>query len=203
MVIVKFLLLFCLLFPSQQESPPDKSGSDAPPPLPIIDSNACPFEGCMFRKWVIVHDSDIFSSWKEDRKFLSKIKKGDVVAGLTGIHITYEPDRVQVLKSIPELGLEPGDIILRYMYHGEGYADIWLKGQWRKEYDCSFITERDGSGCSHGCAAKVITDGRKDWWVRFKTARGLIGWAKVEDQFNCMDALGGDAKCEALNNSLP
>jgi hypothetical protein len=28
MVIVKFLLLFCLLFPSQQESPPDKSGSD-------------------------------------------------------------------------------------------------------------------------------------------------------------------------------
>jgi hypothetical protein len=82
MVIVKFLLLLCLLFPSQQKSPPDKSGSDAPPPLPIIDSNACPFEGCMFRKWVIVHDSDIFSSWREDRKFLSKIKKGDVVAGL-------------------------------------------------------------------------------------------------------------------------
>jgi hypothetical protein len=119
MVIVKFLLLFSLLFPSQQESAPDKSGSDAPPPLPIIDSNACPFEGCMFRKWVIVHDSDIFSSWKEDRKFLSKIKKGDVVDGLTGVHITYEPDRVQVLNSIPELGLKPGDIILRCMYHGE------------------------------------------------------------------------------------
>jgi hypothetical protein len=203
MVIVKFLLLFCLLFPLQQESSPDKSGSDAPPPLPVIDYNACPFEGCMFRKWVVAHDSDIFSSWKEGRKFLSKIKKGDVVAGLTGVHITYEPDRIQVSKPIPELGVQPGDTILRYMYHGEGYADIWLKGQWKKEFDCSFVTERDGSGCSNGCAAKVITDGRKDWWVRFKTARGSIGWAKVEDQFDCMDTLGGDAKCEALNSSPP
>jgi hypothetical protein len=45
------------------------------PPLPVIDYNACPFEGCLFRKWVVAHDSDIFSSWKEDRKFLSKVKK--------------------------------------------------------------------------------------------------------------------------------
>jgi hypothetical protein len=203
MVTVKFFLLFCLLFTSQQESSPDKSGIDAPPPLPVIDYSACPFEGCMFRKWLVARDSNIFSSWKENRKSFSKLKKGDVVTGLTGVHITYEPDRVQVLKPIPELGLQQGDIILRYMYHGEGFADIWFKGQWKKEYDCSFITETDGSGCSHGCAAKVISYGKKEWWVRFKTAGGSIGWAKVEDQFDCIDKLGGDTKCDDLNNSPP
>jgi hypothetical protein len=106
-------------------------------------------------------------------------QKRDVVVGLTGVHITYEPDRVQVLRSIPELGLQPGDIISRYMYHGEGFANIRLKSQWKQEYDLSFITETDRSGCSHGCAAKVISYGKKDWWVRFKTARDSIGWAKA------------------------
>jgi hypothetical protein len=88
-------------------------------------------------------------------------KKDEVVTGFTGVHITYEPDRIQVLKPIPELRLQPGDIILRYMYHGEGFADIWVKGEWRKEYDCSFITEKDGSGCSRDCPARVISEGRK------------------------------------------
>jgi hypothetical protein len=202
MLIARTLLLICLLPPllSSGQAPSDESASHAPS-LPVIDYNACPFEGCTFRKWVVAHDSDTFSSWKEGRKFLSKVKKGEVVMGLTGVHITYEPDRIQVLKPLPDLNAQPGGIILRYMYHGEGFADIWFNGQWKKEYDCSFITEQDDSGCSHGCAAKVVSYGKKDWWVRFKTAGGSISWAKVEDQFSCIDTLGGDAKCDELNNS--
>jgi hypothetical protein len=172
------------------------------PSLPVIDENACPFEGCTFRKWVVIVDSAIFSSWKEDRKPVSTLKKGDVVTGLTGVHITYQPDRIQVFRPIPELRLQPGDIVLRYMYRGEGFADIWLKGQWKKEYDCSFITEKNNSGCLRDCPAKVISEGKKDWWVQLKTAQGSIGWAKVENQFGCMDSLGGDAKCESINSSL-
>jgi hypothetical protein len=84
------------------------------------------------------------------------------------------------------------------MSYGEGSADIWVKGRWKKEYDCSFITEKDNSGCLRDCAARVISEGRKDWWVRLKTSQGKIGWAKVEDQFDCMDSLGGDSKCDNL-----
>jgi hypothetical protein len=98
-----------------------------------------------------------------------------VVEGLTGVHITYEPDRVQVLQPLPELELRAGDMILRYMYRGEGFADIWAKDQWRREYDCTFITEKDSAGCLRDRAAKVITEGRKDWWVRVKTSERLIG----------------------------
>ena len=197
------LLFLCLLAPlfSAGQAPSDKSAAHEPS-LPVIDYNACPFEGCTFRKWVVAHDSPIVSSWKNDRKLVSTLKKWEVVTGLTGVHITNEPDRIQVFKPIPELRLHPGDIVLRYMYHGEGFADIWTKGQWKKDYDCSFITEKDGSGCLRDCPAKVISEGRKAWWVRLKTAQGSIGWAKVEDQFDCMDSLGGDAKCDSLNASL-
>ena len=166
--------------------------------MPVIDENACPFEGCTFGKWIVARDSAIFSSWKDDRKPVSQLKKGEIVTGLSGVHITYEPDHIQVLKAIPELHLRPGDTILRYMYRGEGFADIWVKGEWKKEYDCSFITEKDGSGCARNCSAKVSSEGKKDWWVRVKTAQGYIGWAKAEDQFDCMDSLGGDPKCSNL-----
>jgi len=201
MTQLRCLLLFCLLVPlvSGRQVPSDKSAAHEPS-LPVIDYNACPFEGCTFGKWVVAHDSTIFSSWKDDKKPVSTIKKGEVVTGITGVHFTYEPDRIQVLKPIPELHLQPGDIVLRYMYHGEGFADIWVNGRWKKEYDCSFVTEKDGSGCSRDCSAKVISEGRKDWWVRLKTAQGSIGWARVEDQFDCMDSLGGDPKCANLNN---
>jgi len=93
---------------------------------------------------------------------VATVKSGQVVAGLTGVHITYETDRVQVLQPLPELELRAGDMIMRYMYRGEGFADIWAKGQWRREYDCTFIT----------------------------------------DQFDCMDSLGGDSKCDNLDSPL-
>jgi len=200
MIRARSLLLLCLLVPllSAGQAPADKSAGHEPS-LPVVDDHACPFEGCTFGKWVVAHDSTIFSSWKDDQKPVSTLKKGEVVTGLTGVHITYEPDRIQVFKSIPELHLQPGDIILRYMYHGEGFADIWVKGQWKKEYDCSFITEKNGSGCLRDCLAKVISNGKKDWWVRLKTSQGTIGWAKVAEQFDCMDSLGGDPKCDSLN----
>ena len=164
----------------------------------MIKYNACPFEGCHFGKWLVTRPSTIFTSWKEGRKPWVAVAKGDIVTGLTGVHLTYEPDRIEVLQPIPELNLKPGDIILRYMYHGEGAADISVNGQFIEEYDLSFVTEKDGLGCQRGCAARVVSEGRKEWWVRLKTAEGKIGWAKVEDQFNCMDSLGGDPACDKL-----
>jgi hypothetical protein len=195
--INSFLLLLFVPQLSVAQVPAAKPTTPEPR-LPVIDYKACPFEGCTFGKWLVVRDTTIFSSWKGERKPAAKIKKGDVVTGLTGVHITYEPDHVKVFKPIPELHLQPGDVILRYMYHGEGYADIWVKGQWKKDYDCTFITEKDGSGCLADCVAKVVSGGKKDWWVQLKTANGSTGWTKADGQFNCMDAFGGDPDCDQL-----
>jgi hypothetical protein len=173
------------------------------PTLPVIDENACPFEGCTFRKWVVIRDVELFSTWKEGRQPVAKVSKGQIVTGETGVHVTWEPDRIQVQEPIPKLQVETGDTILRYMYLGEGFANIWAKGRWWKEYDCSFIVEKNGRGCLRGCAAKVVADGRKDWWVRVRTSQGSVGWTKAEDQFDCMDSLGGDDNCEKLNAPAP
>lgn len=192
-------LFLCLVVPALFAGQVPAGRLDASPPaLPVVDENACPFEGCTFGKWLVTRESPIFSTWKATGKHVATLQKGQVVTGLTGVHITYEPDRVLVLKPIPELHVQQGDIILRYMYHGEGFADIWVKGQWKKEYDCTFITEKDNSGCLRACPAKVISEGRKDWWVQLRTAQGVTGWSKVEDQFDCMDSLGGDSKCDNL-----
>lgn len=195
--IVSFLLLlFVPVLCTAQV--PDAKATTQEPPLPVIDYKACPFEGCTFGKWFVVRDSTIFSSWDDERKPVATLKKGDVVTGLTGVHITYEPDRIKVFKPIPECGLQPGDIILRFMYRREVFADIWVKGQREKEHDCTFITEKDGQGCLRDCVAKVVTEGKKDWWVQLKTAKGAIGWTKSDGQFNCMDSLGGDPECDKL-----
>jgi hypothetical protein len=168
------------------------------PRLPLVNDNACPFEGCTFGKWIIRRDTPVFSTWQAGRKPVITLRKGDTVTGLTGVHITFEPDQIRVTKAVPGLHLAPGDIILRYMYRGEGFADIWAKGVWNQEYDCSFVTEKVDSGCARDCSAQVISDGRKEWWVQLKTSRSVTGWAKVEAQFDCMDSLGGDPKCEHL-----
>ncbi|MGH9702425.1 MAG: hypothetical protein ACRD4K_03525 [Candidatus Acidiferrales bacterium] len=143
----------------------------------------------------------MYSIRKEDRKRLTTVKAGQVITVRTGVHITYAPDRVQVLKPLPELGLHPGEIILRYMNRGEGFADVWANGKWSREFDCSFILEKNDGGCIRGCSAKVIAEGRKDWWVQVQTSQDLIGWTKVDDQFDCMDSLGGDPECDKLGKT--
>jgi len=198
----RYSLLLCLLLPIPSFG---QRASHEPalkePSLPVVDYNACPFEGCTFGKWLVTREVPFFSSWKEVSTPVVTVQKGQIVTGLTGVHITYQPDRIQILQPIPELHLQPGDVILRYMYRGEGFADIWAKGQLKRECDCTFVTEKNKSGCLRDCAARVIVEGRKDWWVRVKTSAGSIGWAKVEDQFDCMDALGGDSKCENLGTT--
>jgi hypothetical protein len=202
---INFLAILCIggigVQPLLAAQAPASKSSTAEPALPVINYRACPFEGCSFRKWIVVQDVTLYSNWKEDRKPVTSLKTGEVVTGVTGVHITYEPDRIQVLQPLPELHLQQGDILLRYMYRGEGFADVWTKGQWRRQFDCSFITEKNSSGCQFDCSAKVISEGRKDWWVQVKTAQGLVGWTKSEKQFDCMDQLAGDEKCDGLNVS--
>ena len=153
----------------------------------MIDLNACPFEGCIFREWKVIKSSTVYSSWGDSRILIGKLKVGEHVVGLTGVHVTLTPDRVLVKHSIPDLGLNPGDVILRYMYLGEGHANIWVKGSWYKNEDCTFITEKNRSGCLRDCSAIVTQVGVKEWWVKVKLKDGRIGWVLSSGNFVGMD----------------
>jgi hypothetical protein len=159
------------------------------PTLPVIDYNACPFEGCTFGNWKVTKDSKLYSSWQNGRAEVGTLNTGTEVAGLTGVHITRKPDKIVVTKAIPDLDAQPGDVILRYMYVGEGFANIWFKGSWHKEYDCSFVTEKDNEGCLRDCSGSVAEYGVKEWWVKINTHDSKTGWVLVEDNFDGMDSL--------------
>jgi hypothetical protein len=190
---MRWLLLFSLLIAtapaSAQESNVDRAHDTKEPKLPVIDENACPFEGCTFGAWTVTKESILYSTWQEGRHQIGKLEADAKVTGLTGVHITRKPDRILVKKAIADLSVAPGDIILRYMYIGEGFANIWTKGAWHKEYDCTFVSERSGEGCLRDCAAVVVDDGVKEWWVEVKTGDGKIGWVLQADNFAGMDSL--------------
>lgn len=184
------LLLAAVAFGQQPaHSTAEPRSGLAEPALPVVDENACPFEGCTFGKWKVVKESTVYSSWKDDRVEIAKLSVGQEVTGLTGVHITRRPDRILVKQDLPSLGLKRGDVVLRYMYVGEGFANMWANGKWHKEEDCSFITEKDGMGCLRDCAAVVIANGVKEWWVQITTSDGKSGWVLVKDNFDGMDSL--------------
>ena len=159
------------------------------PVLPLVDMNACPFEGCTFGKWTVIRKSTLYTSWKPDRRRIGMLAKGQVVTGITGVHLTKKPDVIYVFQAIPDLGLKPGDVVLRYMYLGEGSANIWARGRYLKSADTTFVMEKGGSGCLRNCVAVVEENGEKEWWVEVKTSSGKIGWTKAEFNFDGVDAL--------------
>lgn len=162
------------------------------PALPVVDTNACPFEGCKFGKWTVIRKSVMYTTWKADRRAIGTLAKGQVVIGITGVHITREPDVIHVFEAIPELGLRPGDVVLRYMFLGEGYANIWANGRYVKAADLTFVTEKTESGCLRDCQAAVEQDGEKEWWVEVKTSSGKVGWTKADYNFDGVDALASE-----------
>jgi len=165
-------------------------GAEAKPPmLPVVDTSACPFEGCRFGKWTVIRKSVMYTTWKADRRAIGVLAKGQVVTGVTGVHITRKPDVIHVFEAIPQLGLKPGDVVLRYMYLGEGFANIWANGRYVKSADTTFVTEETGTGCLRGCQAAVEEEGEKEWWVEVRTWSGKVGWTKADYNFDGVDAL--------------
>jgi hypothetical protein len=121
---------------------------------------------------------------------LQWLRKRESVTALTGVHVTYEPDDIEVTAPMPQYGLVPGDRVSGYENLGEGFLNAWFKGQWVEEFDGSGIEAPDGSGCVRQCTAKLIKPGRFEWWVKIRTRRGLVGWTKDTDKFSGKDALG-------------
>lgn len=190
-MIARFALLLFATFALAQQATTTSEATGQEPKLPVIDYNACPFEGCTFGKWKVTKQSALFSSWEEGRTQIGKLSPGEEVTGITGVHITRKPDRVTVTKAIPDLDAEVGDVILIYMYTGEGTANIWIKGQWHQEYDCSFVTqdEKYGGGCQKDCSAIVKEYGVREWWVKVQSDDGKTGWVLSDNNFDGMDSL--------------
>lgn len=189
-----FLLLAA--FATAQQAPLARAAGSstriAEPSLPVIAKNACPFEGCTFREWAVEKNSTMYSTWKNGRKAIGHIKPGEKVHGLTGVYITRKPDRFKVLKPVAGTTLAAGDVVLQYAEWGEGYSDLWFKGEWHKDYGWgnSDVFQDDNT--------VQIAHGIKEWWVHVKKADGQTGWVLVNGNFGGMDALAENTRQRIL-----
>jgi hypothetical protein len=146
------------------------------PKLPVVEKMPCLAKGRAH--WAIRSGSPIYSSWQSRRAQIGRLTAGQTVDVIAGINITREPDRIVVTRAKPDIGLKPGDIILRYEIFGEGEANIWANGACHKGYSLGTTTETDGTGCGakNACDSKVVANGVKEQWVQVRTASGLTGW---------------------------
>lgn len=115
------------------------------------------------------------------------ISKSESVTAITGVHVTFVPSEIEVIAPIPIYGLKPGDMIYEYMYKGEGVFGAWFNGYWVEDFDGASIA---GAGCNRNCNAKLLKEGRTEWWVEIKTNHGTIGWTSDTNKFDGKDALG-------------
>ena len=148
----------------------------AKPQLPIVEEQPCLANGRV--GWPIESGSPMYSSWQPQRTQIGRPRASEKVTVLGGINITRQPDKLIVTKPKPDIGLKPGDFILRYDIFGEGDADIWANGVWHKGYNLWTAMETDGTGCRavDACDSKVIQNGIMERWVQVKTVTGVTGW---------------------------
>jgi hypothetical protein len=174
--------------PSQDEPP---VASPTAPALPKIESKACPFECCQFGRWKAEKVIPLFDSWKSGRKQIGSLPAGEAVTGIDGVHVTYSPDIIRVKNNMPALGLRAGDLVLRYMYLGEGAAQFWFNGKFYPSLELTAEGQGNQDGdCSGQCDGVIVTRGLKEWWVQVRRKDGSTAWTLGENRFSGMDACG-------------
>jgi hypothetical protein len=112
---------------------------------------------------------------------MGALRAGDVVVGLTGHVITFRPGRVRIDRDLPDGGLHRGNIILTYVYHGEGETSAWHKGVFYDAFDISFARYPDGGGCQRDCYGTVIDGGDKEWWAQVRLKSGRTRWVFMDE----------------------
>jgi hypothetical protein len=183
-----FAILLSAAFAIAQLNPALTPQKAPQPALPKVDENVCPGEGCQFGKWKALKRIQVYSTWKAGRKLVVTLSKGESVTAITGVNITFEPSEIRVTKDIPQYGLKVGDTVFGYMYLGEGFLNAWFNGTWLENFDGSMVDGINDS-CGDRCTAKMIKPSRIEWWVKVKTAKGIVGWTK-DTMFSGKDALG-------------
>lgn len=196
-----FLLLAALTTAQQTPAHTAAKSTIPEPKLPVVDYNACPFEGCVFREWTVRKQSTIYDTWRDNRKAIGQLAKAEKVQGITGVHVTRKPDRFLVKQAIPSFSVVPGDSILQYAEWGEGASDLWAKGVWHKASEGDY-SQLDVDN------VELVQHGVKEWWVEVKRKNGQQGWALSHGNFGNMDRLGdssneGDKNPIALLHLLP
>lgn len=162
----------------------------AEPPAMLSDEGACPFECCVYREWSVEADTTLHAEPKEGSPVVAQAGKGTRARGLTGVVITTEPGRFEVLRAVKGAGghsYEPGEIVWVYTYRGEGFFKVWHRGEFVEEEALFMLSGSVPRGYDWGHA---LAQPKSTWWVKVRTADGKEGWSDQTRNFGNKDACG-------------
>ena len=160
-------------------------GSDKPD-MPFIDAGACPFECCHYGSWTARQSVPARQTRNQRSPVAFTIVRGEKVAALTGVVVTYKPGVVRMLKP-KQLGnvRVPAGAVL-YVLHrgGEGTALFWYQGKpyWGELY--AETIHKGDENYPWDVESLPVTE----WWVKVQTPRGATGWILNPTNFDGMDA---------------
>jgi len=151
------------------------------PPLPFEDFGACPFEGCVYREWVVKNNLPIRKEMNETAPIAFIVKTGENVTALTGVVVTIQPRIEKASRPVEISGtaIQKGDIVYFYTPLGEGVSKVWFRG---KMYH-------------HGIyeLGELLQESKSTWWVKIRNSKGLTGWTnQAEQHFGKMDLYSVD-----------
>jgi hypothetical protein len=164
------------------------------PPSHFEDEGACPFECCTYREWTVDVETVLFVRRDTRSAVVTRLKKGEVVTGVTGVVVTLKPGRAKVLKRATlgqgdeTLDASPGDVLYTLHYEGEGYFKFWLKGKILSD-EVPFKPEANST---YNPGDQLSTQDYPEvvWWVKIRTRDGKVGWSRHPDNFGNKDACG-------------
>ncbi len=160
----------------------------APPKLPKVDLNSCPFEGCQFGKWTARTRVVVYSTWQSGRQPIATLSAHDEVTALTGVNIVLQPGQGIFDRDVPRYGAAKGDLAYMYRNCGEGAVDMWVHGRFIACAEPNF-SWKPGYGCQNHCDGRWLSLGKSEWWAQIRLPDGATGWVLVVDNFDGTDAL--------------
>ena len=147
-----------------------------PPVLPLVLHDVLPGESWALGSWRVRNAIPIYNSWEPGGRVVAKLRTGSTVTALEGLNVIHKPDAIVMTETIPAIGLEIGDKLLRYRNYGEGEADYWARSCWFKDLGLA-VREASGGGCRRSCTARVTEPGSKTWWFKLRLHNGMVGWS--------------------------
>jgi hypothetical protein len=172
---------------------------------------ACPFEGCDLRVWRVLKPIELRADPNPSAAIVATAAPGEWVRAVESVDFIM-PQRGVV---VADLGmLKPGDVIYLLDDLGEGFYQVWVRGelhQWSDDgsRDAADPTIRGGvkwtPGPEEQTAASVAptTPPRGGWWVRVQRDSGGSGWTRAGENFACMGVIDASEECEAHQRPAP
>lgn len=173
----KYILLYLILTGTiAQAENPDVSGD-------YIVEGACPFECCVYREWGVTSDTQLFSEKDVNSGKVVVVKSGSKIQALTGdVHV--RPQKLTVTNDFETH--RAGETIWLLDYLGEGIYRVWKNGE-LSSLDLPFSPYGNIKPLEW---ATIEGQYKMDWWVKFETRSGDIGWSSQIKNFSNMDGCG-------------